>query len=123
MPQLADARITHGWGGVLGIPRHWRPCVSFDPTTGLGWAGGYVGEGVAASNLAARTLVDLVLERETELTGLPWVEDTPPRWEPEPLRWLGARAIQWVAHRADRVELERQRPSRLWGRLFESMVG
>lgn len=123
VPQLADARITHGWGGVLGIPRHWRPCVSFDPAAGLGWAGGYVGEGVAASNLAARTLVDLVLERESELTGLPWVGDTPPRWEPEPLRWLGARAIQWVAHRADRVEIEHQRPSRLWGGLFESLVG
>ena len=33
------------------------------PTTrasGLGWAGGYTGHGVAASNLAGRTLADLV---------------------------------------------------------------
>jgi glycine/D-amino acid oxidase-like deaminating enzyme len=92
LPQLADVPITHGWGGVLGIPRHWRPCVHFDRRTGLGWAGGYVGEGVAASNLAARCLVDLMLERPSPLADLPWVGDVPPRWEPEPLRWLGARA-------------------------------
>jgi glycine/D-amino acid oxidase-like deaminating enzyme len=122
LPQLAEVPITHGWGGVLGIPRHWRPCVHFDRRSGLGWAGGYVGEGVAASNLAARALVDLMLERTSPLAELPWVGDLPPRWEPEPLRWLGARATQFVAQRADRVELTRHRPSRLWGRLFDALV-
>jgi glycine/D-amino acid oxidase-like deaminating enzyme len=120
-PQLDGYAITHAWGGVLGVPRHWRPCVTFDRDTGTGWAGGYVGEGVAASNLAARTLADLVLERRTALTELPWVDDAPPLWEPEPLRWLGARAAQVAGSRADRVELERNRPSRLWGRLFGAL--
>ncbi len=122
-PQLRDVPISHGWGGVLGVPRHWRPCVSYDPRSGVGWAGGYVGEGVAASNLAARILTDLVLERPSALTELPWVEDVPRRWEPEPLRWLGAKAIELVGDRADRVELTRNRPSRFWGRLFEFLVG
>jgi glycine/D-amino acid oxidase-like deaminating enzyme len=122
-PQIADYPITHHWGGVLGVPRHWRPCVTFDRRSGLGWAGGYVGEGVAASNLAARTLTDLVLERSSPLTELPWVDDVPPNWEPEPLRWLGARSIELVAERADRVEREAGRPSRFWGGLFRRLVG
>jgi glycine/D-amino acid oxidase-like deaminating enzyme len=120
-PQLSGYPITHAWGGVLGVPRHWRPCVTFDRDCGLGWAGGYVGEGVAASNLAARTLADLVLEQATPLTELPWVDDVPPQWEPEPLRWLGARAIQFAGARADQVELQQNRPSRLWGRLFDAL--
>jgi len=55
-------------------------------------AGGYVGDGVGTSNLAGRTLADLLLGRRTELTGLPWVGHRSPRWEPEPLRWLGVNA-------------------------------
>ena len=46
----------------------------------------------ARSNLAGRTLADLVLGRDTELTRLPWVGHRSPRWEPEPLRWLGVNA-------------------------------
>ena len=43
------------------------------PTESTGWAGGYVGHGVTATNLAGRTLADLVLGRQTPLTELPWV--------------------------------------------------
>ena len=45
----------------------------------------------------ARTLADLVLSRETELSSAPWAYNSSPesvlrRWEPEPLRWLGYKA-------------------------------
>lgn len=122
-PQIAGYRLTHGWGGVLGVPRHWRPCVSYDRSSGLGWAGGYVGEGVAASNLAARTLSDLVLGHDSALTELPWVEDVPRNWEPEPIRWCGAKAIEFLGDRADQAELRHNRPSRFWGGLFNTLVG
>ena len=46
-PALAGTRITHRWGGPLGIARDWHPSVGFDRATGMGWAGGYVGDGVA----------------------------------------------------------------------------
>ena len=46
-PALTETRITHRWGGPLGIARDWHPSVGFDPVTGIGWAGGYVGDGVA----------------------------------------------------------------------------
>jgi len=88
-PVLAGTRVTHAWGGPLGIPRDWCASVGLDPASGLGWAGGYVGDGVGTTNLAGRTLRDLVLRRDTELTRLPWVGHTSRPWEPEPLRWLG----------------------------------
>ncbi|MEV4410908.1 FAD-binding oxidoreductase [Catellatospora sp. NPDC049609] len=88
-PALDGARITHAWGGPLGIARDWHPSVGLDRTTGLAWAGGYVGDGVAATNLAGRTLADLITGRESPLTVLPWVNHRSRRWEPEPLRWLG----------------------------------
>ena len=67
-------------------PRDWAATVGLDRSTGLGWAGGYVGTGVTATNLAGRTLADLVLGRDTELTRLPWVGHRARKWEPEPLQ-------------------------------------
>ncbi|MEV7602422.1 FAD-binding oxidoreductase [Kitasatospora sp. NPDC089797] len=103
-PAAARARIDHAWAGVLGVPRDWCATVELDRPSGLGWAGGYVGSGVTTANLAGRTLADLVLGRETELTGLPWVGHTVRRWEPEPLRWLGVQAMYAAYHAADRQE-------------------
>ncbi|MFE4515930.1 NAD(P)/FAD-dependent oxidoreductase [Kitasatospora sp. NPDC056783] len=103
-PAAAHARIDHAWAGVLGVPRDWCATVELDRVSGLGWAGGYVGSGVTTTNLAGRTLRDLVLGRDTELTGLPWVGHTVRRWEPEPLRWLGVHAMYAAYHAADRQE-------------------
>ena len=58
----------------------------------MAWAGAYVGDGVSTTNLAGRTLRDLILGQESELTGLPWVNHRSKLWEPEPLRWLGVNA-------------------------------
>lgn len=113
LPQVADARITHRWGGVLGIPRNWLPGVRFDPRTGEGVLGGYVGEGVAASNLAGRTMAELVCRLDTERTSLPWVGVTSRRWEPEPLRWLGVRASRALLGVADHRELRTDRRERV----------
>jgi glycine/D-amino acid oxidase-like deaminating enzyme len=86
-----DPPIAHAWGGPLGIPRDWMPSVGLD--AGLAWGGGYVGDGVAAANLAGRTLADLIAGRQTERTTLPWVGHRSRRWEPEPLRWLGINTV------------------------------
>jgi glycine/D-amino acid oxidase-like deaminating enzyme len=92
LPQLGTVAFTHAWGGPLGIARDWAASVGLDRSTGLAWAGGYVGDGVGTSNLAGRTLADLVLERDTDLVTLPWVNHHSRRWELEPLRWLGINA-------------------------------
>jgi glycine/D-amino acid oxidase-like deaminating enzyme len=112
LPAAAGAGITDRWGGVLGVPRDWMPSVGFDRRTGLGWAGGYVGDGVGCSALAGRTLADLVLGRSTDEVTLPWVGHRSRRWEPEPLRWLGIRGVAALLAAADRTEISSGRPSR-----------
>ncbi|CAN5268721.1 FAD-dependent oxidoreductase [soil metagenome] len=112
-PVLAEAQFTHAWGGVLGIPRDWCASVGLDRSTGQAWAGGYVGDGVSTTNLAGRTLRDLVLGQETELTRLPWVGHRSRRWEPEPLRWLGVNAGLRTMSLADAEERLTRRPSLL----------
>ena len=103
-PALADARVTHRWGGPLGIARDWFSSVGMDPTTRTAWAGGYVGDGLSTTNLAGRTLRDLILGDRTALTALPWVNHRSRRWEPEPLRYLGINAGLRLAGDADRAE-------------------
>ena len=122
LPMLGGTAITHAWGGVLGVPRDWCASVGLDRSSGIGWAGGYVGDGVSTTNLAGRTLRDLVLERDTDLTRLPWVNHRSPRWEPEPLRWLGVNAGLRTMELADREERLTRRPS-LIARAMSPLVG
>ncbi|WP_233551073.1 NAD(P)/FAD-dependent oxidoreductase [Amnibacterium setariae] len=112
-PALDGARFTHRWGGPLGVPRDWHPFVS--PLAGgrVVVAGGYVGDGVATANLAGRTVADLVTDRRTPLTALPWVGKRPPRWEPEPLRFAGVNAVIGSLSIADREEEATGVPSRV----------
>jgi glycine/D-amino acid oxidase-like deaminating enzyme len=120
-PVLADVRVEYAWGGPLGVARDWSASVGLDRRTGLAWAGGYVGDGVATANLAGRTLADLILERDTELVGLPWVGHRSPRWEPEPLRFLAVNATLRAMTAADAIEGRTGHPSRtaaLVGRLL-----
>lgn len=120
LPQLEGVSVTHTWGGPLGIARDWHPSVSY--ADGVGGAGGYVGDGVAATNLAGRTLADLTLGRRTPLVTLPWVGHRSPLWEHEPLRWLGINAGLRLADLADREEERTASPARL-GRLLGRLTG
>ncbi|TIV23780.1 MAG: FAD-dependent oxidoreductase, partial [Mesorhizobium sp.] len=104
LPQTAGCRIDHAWCGVLGVPRDWCTTVGLDPATRIGWAGGYVGLGVSSSNLSGRTLTDLVLGQDTELTRLPWVNRRVRPWEPEPFRWLGVHSMYQLYRIADQRE-------------------
>lgn len=112
-PSLAGVRFTHAWGGAVAAPRDWHASVRFDPASRIGSAGGYVGDGVSTTNLAGRTLADLVTGARSHLTGLPWVGHRSRGWEPEPLRWLGVNAGLAVMSAADRTEARTGRPSRI----------
>lgn len=111
-PGARDARITHRWGGPVAAPRDWHASVGFDGRTGVAWAGGYVGDGVSTSNLAGRTLADLITGAASDLTRLPWVGHRSRRWEPEPLRWLGINASLRLMASADPAEARNGRPAR-----------
>jgi glycine/D-amino acid oxidase-like deaminating enzyme len=100
-PQLEGVRVSHAWGGPLGMPRDWMPNIFLDPTTGIGGAYGYTGQGVAATNLAGRILADLIVTGDTPHRDLPFVGHRSRRWEPEPLRWLATRYLQTALARLD----------------------
>jgi len=122
-PALKGIEITHRWGGPIGVPRDWYPSVGFDPESGLAWANGYVGYGVAAANLAGRTLADLIVNRDSELTRLPWVDHHSRQWEPEPLRFAGVNLGLYCMRSADRIENRTGRPARraaVFERLLQS---
>ncbi len=121
-PALRGHAFTHAWGGPLGVPRDWHAGVGLDRATGLAWAGGYVGDGVGTSHLAGRTLADLVLGRDTDLTRLPWVGHRSRPWEPEPLRWLGINAGLRAMTAADAEERLTGRPS-LAARALAPLLG
>ena len=127
-PQAARFGIDHAWCGVLAVPRDWCATVGLNPETGLGWAGGYVGVGVSTSNLAGQTLADLALAhlglgQDTALTGLPWVNRSPRKWEPEPLRWLGVRGMYALLNQADAREARRGGPPSRLARLGNWLTG
>lgn len=121
-PVLKDTQVTHTWGGPLGVSRDWMPSVSFDSSTGLAHAGGYVGDGVGSSHLAGQTLAQLITRTESELTKLPWVNHRWPKWEPEPFRWLGANLGLQAMTIADATESYFGKPSKV-SKLMSRFVG
>ena len=109
LPQLRNVEITHRWGGNLGMSRRFQPHMLIDRRNAIALSGGYGGEGVGASNLGGRTLAHLILGQDTVETRQSWViHDRTPQealrsWEPEPLRWLGFKAIIQSFAREDEV--------------------
>ena len=109
-----EGSVTHRWGGPLAMPRDLSPSVLVNYTTGLASAGGYTGDGVVMSYLAANCLADLICapREETAYTALPFVQHRSKRWEVEPLRWTGINVGLGLAAWADRVEKRRNQESR-----------
>jgi glycine/D-amino acid oxidase-like deaminating enzyme len=111
-PAARDARVTHHWGGPLGLPRDGFTSVGFDRSRGMAWASGYVGDGVGASNLAGRTLADLLTGADTDRAHHPWVGHRSPRWAPGPRRWMALHTALRLPALADAVEAATGRPAR-----------
>ena len=110
-PAAAGARVSHRWGGPIGVARDWHPTVLTDPKRRVAWVAGYVGDGVGATNLAGRTVADLLTGADTPLTRLPWVDHRSPRWEREPVRAVGVNAVIRSLGAADAEEQVTGRPS------------
>lgn len=118
-----DAAVDHVWSGVLGVPRDWAATVGLDRATGIAWGGGYVGTGVTATNLAGRTIADLILERDTDLVTLPWVNHRVRKWEPEPLRWIATKGLYAAYGIADRAELAGRETTSPIARIADVITG
>jgi glycine/D-amino acid oxidase-like deaminating enzyme len=114
----------HAWSGVLGVSRDWCATIRYDHETGVGSSTGYAGHGVASANLGARTLVDLVLKRDTEITHSPLVNRWSASWEPEPIRWTGITSMYRLFRTADAwEERTNARTTSLVARFAKSLAG
>lgn len=122
-PSLGDAAVTHRWGGAVAVPRDWWCSARFDRATGIASAGGYVGDGVGTTNLAGRTLTDLILRVDSDLVRLPWVDHRSRQWEPEPLRWLGINGMVTLPSGADRYEEKTGKPERWRSAILSKTIG
>ena len=121
-PQIGTPTISHRWGGPLGVPRDWHARVTVDRVTGLATAGGYVGDGVGLSHLAGLTLAELITGQSTSKTALAFVDSRWPKWEVEPLRYLGAMAGIFGTSIADSRESHTGKPS-LVGNVVDRLTG
>lgn len=65
-PALKDVRITHAWGGNVGITLPRRPFVR-EVMPGVTSIGGYSGHGVMLSNYCGKLYAEMVAGRKSEL--------------------------------------------------------
>lgn len=122
-PAARDAKITHHWGGPLAVPRDWHPSVMIDRTARRVTAGGYVGDGVALSHLAGRTVAMAIAGEESPDLRLPFVNHVGRRWEPEPLRFLGVNAGLRLPVVADAIESRTGRPATRLMKVMDRLLG
>ena len=118
-PELKNYSFTHAWGGAVTVKRDWAPYLQWDGR--FGTFGGYVGDGVTLSYLAANSMADLILGKNTVRATLPYVGWKSAKWEPEPFRWLGVNLGIKLSELADIEEKLTRRPS-LLGKLIEKLL-
>ncbi len=120
-PILRDVNFTHSWGGAVAITRDWEPFVQWDPKNGFGRLGGYAGDGVTMSNLAAKILAYEILDVKNELRNLHFVNRKIRKWEPEPIRYFGVNTLVKLSGIADTEERITGRAS-LLNRVIEPLI-
>lgn len=65
LPKLAEAKVTHRWGGIMGFSKDGEPMVGSIPDDpSIFFAGGYTGHGIGLAFNTAKTLVDSIFGRE-----------------------------------------------------------
>lgn len=119
-PILTDYQFTHAWGGAVALTRDWAPYVR--KIGAYGEMGGYVGDGVTLSYLAAATMADLITGRDSTRTQLPFVQWKNPRWEREPLRWIAVNSAIKLSSLADKEEKLTHRSSLIM-KILSSITG
>lgn len=110
-PVLREVKFTHSWGGAVAITRDWEPYLQWNKESGFARLGGYAGDGVTMSHLAAKILAHEILDRPNEIRSLHFVNRKIRKWEPEPIRYLGVNALMKLSALSDREERLTKRES------------
>ncbi|MGB2873866.1 MAG: FAD-dependent oxidoreductase [Gaiellaceae bacterium] len=110
LPGLAEARITHAWGGPIDVSSDHLPFFGTVPRTRIHYGAGYSGHGAGPSWLGGQILARLVLGVDDELTRLPFVTRRVPKLPPEPFRRLGGGLVRASIMASEEAEQEGRRP-------------
>ncbi len=111
LPELADARITHAWGGPIDVSSDHLPFFGTVPGKRIHYGAGYSGHGVGPSWLGGQILARLVLGVDEELTRLPFVTRRVPKLPPEPIKRLGGGLVRASILACEEAEEAGRRPS------------
>ena len=102
-PSLRHVRISHRWGGVLGVTLDMFPAFGAGGEHGtIFHAAGYSGHGVSLSNYAGTLLAPGVLDALGVKHGLPVIEQPfffgrkPFPLPPDPVRYAGMQAYRFA---------------------------
>jgi glycine/D-amino acid oxidase-like deaminating enzyme len=111
LPDLADAKVTHSWGGPIDVSSDHLPFFGTVPGTRIHYGAGYSGHGVGPSWLGGQILARLALGVDDELTRLPLVTRRVPKLPPEPFRRLGGGVVRASIMACEEAEEEGRRGS------------
>jgi glycine/D-amino acid oxidase-like deaminating enzyme len=121
-PSISDVAVTHKWGGALGVHRDWFTSAQVNHEKYLANLGGYVGDGVAFSYVAAKEVAHSIIGTARDHHPLPIVNHISPRWETEPFRYVGINSILRLTERADVTEKRYGRKNRLVDWLLRKLI-
>jgi glycine/D-amino acid oxidase-like deaminating enzyme len=121
-PAIGDSAVTHKWGGALGVHRDWFTTAHVDQRTKIASLGGYVGDGVAFSYVAAKEVARSIQSSSPEYRPLPIVNHESRRWEPEPFRFIGINSILRLTEKADETEQKKSRTNRIIAWLLGKLI-
>ena len=111
LPDLADARITHAWGGPIDVSSDHLPFFGTIPGKRIHYGAGYSGHGAGPSWLGGQILARLVLGEDDELTRLPFVTRRVPKLPPEPIKRLGGGLVRASILAVEEAEEAGRKPS------------
>jgi glycine/D-amino acid oxidase-like deaminating enzyme len=98
-PGLRTVPVEAAWGGPIDVSATRMPQYR---AAGAAVAGfGFSGNGVGPTYLGGQILSGMALDVRDDLTSLPLVEPSAPRFPPEPLRYVGGSLIRAAMVRAD----------------------
>ncbi len=93
-PGLKGIRFDSRWGGPVSVPVDMAPAIGFLGDRRAIYSLGCVGHGVSLAQLNGRTIADLLLGKDTDLTRVWFVGRRTIPWPPEPLRFVASQAIR-----------------------------
>lgn len=102
-PSLRDVTFTHRWGGPTSATLDMAPAIGYVGDKRMVYSLGYVGHGVSMAHLNGRLISDLILEQQTPITDVFFVNRRTIPLPPDPFRRLIAGAICGYMRLEDRL--------------------